>query len=97
MAAREEILTAVRQHPPPSRELPKVPAFEGAGDRLIDDFVPALELIEGGCVVQPPSDLESWLSERFPEAKRICSAVAELNGSVTPEGLPTGTSRPMWT
>jgi L-lactate dehydrogenase complex protein LldG len=85
MAAREEILTAVRQHPPPSQDLPQVPAFPGAGDRLVDEFVAALELIEGDCVVQPPSDLQSWLSERFPEAKRICSAVAELEGTVTPE------------
>ena len=94
MAAREDILTAVRQRQPPSRELPQVPAFHGAGDRLIDQFVAALQRLDGKCVVQAPSDLQFWLSERFPEARRICSAVAELRGASPPPTSPTGANRP---
>jgi L-lactate dehydrogenase complex protein LldG len=83
MAAREEILNAVRERHPPSRELPKVPDFHRASDGLTDLFTAALARLDGKCVTQPPADLQRWLSETVPDAGRICSAVPELEG-ITP-------------
>jgi L-lactate dehydrogenase complex protein LldG len=84
MSAREDILTAIREHHPPSRELPQVPDFHRATDSLIDLFGLALARLDGKTVTEPPTDLRRWLTETFPDARRICSAVAELEGTVTP-------------
>lgn len=84
MNVREEILTAIRQHHPPSRALPEVPDFHQATDGLIDRFTAALARLDGNSVTEPPPDLHQWLSETFPDASRICSAVPELTGTVTP-------------
>jgi L-lactate dehydrogenase complex protein LldG len=35
-------------------------------------------------VTEPPTDLQQWLTETFPDAGRVCSAVPELEGTVTP-------------
>jgi L-lactate dehydrogenase complex protein LldG len=83
-SAREQILTAVREHHPPSRELPHVPDFHRASDGLIDLFAVALARLDGKIVTPPPSDLQRWLSDAFPDARRVCSAVPELTGTVTP-------------
>jgi L-lactate dehydrogenase complex protein LldG len=84
MAAREEILSAVRERHPPARELPPVPGFQRSGDGLIDRFAAALARLDGKCVTERPADLQQWLSATFPDARRTCSAVAEVAGSVTP-------------
>jgi L-lactate dehydrogenase complex protein LldG len=82
MSAREKILTAVRQHHPPSRELPSVPGFHRETDGLIDMFTDALARLDGQTVTEPPTDLQRWLSETFPDVKRVCSAVPEIRGTV---------------
>lgn len=84
MSAREEILTAIRKRHPPSYELPEVPDFHLATDGLINLFTVALAQLDGKSVTKPPTDLQQWLSETFPDARRICSAVPELTGTVTP-------------
>jgi L-lactate dehydrogenase complex protein LldG len=84
MSAREEILTAIREHHPPSRELPQVPGFHRATDGLVDLFTEALARLDGRSVTDVPPDLHQWLTETFPDAGRICSAVPELTGTVTP-------------
>jgi L-lactate dehydrogenase complex protein LldG len=84
MSAREEILSAVREHHPPIRELPQVPDFHRATGDLIDLFASALSRLDGTTVAEPPTDLQRWLSETFPHAVRICSAVPELEGTVGP-------------
>lgn len=84
MSAREDILTAIREHHPPSRELPEVPDFHRATDGLIDLFSLALARLDGKIVTEPPTDLQQWLTETFPGAGRVCSAVPELGGTVTP-------------
>jgi L-lactate dehydrogenase complex protein LldG len=84
MGAREDILTAIREHHPPSRELPQIPAFHRATDGLVDSFTDGLALLDGKSVTEPPTDLQQWLTETFPDAARICSAVPELRGAVTP-------------
>jgi L-lactate dehydrogenase complex protein LldG len=87
MSAREEILSAVREQHPPVRELPQVPDFHRATGGLIDLFASALSRLDGTTVTEPPADLQRWLSETFPDAVRICSAVPELKGTVTPAGF----------
>jgi L-lactate dehydrogenase complex protein LldG len=84
MTAREDILTAIREHHPASRELPHLPGFHDATAGLIDLFTAALARLDGKTVTAPPVDLQQWLSETFPDAHRICSAVPELKGTVTP-------------
>jgi L-lactate dehydrogenase complex protein LldG len=84
MSAREDILSAIREHHPPSRDLPQVPDFHRATDSLIDLFSLALARLDGNTVTEAPTDLQRWLTESFPDAGRICSAVPELEGTVTP-------------
>jgi L-lactate dehydrogenase complex protein LldG len=84
MAAREEILAAVRERHPLPRELPQIPGFHQPGDGLIDRFTAALARLDGKSVTEPPPDLHQWLAATFPDARRICSAVGELAGPVPP-------------
>jgi L-lactate dehydrogenase complex protein LldG len=92
MSAREEILTATRKHHPPSRALPEVPDFHQATDGLIGLFTSALARLDGNSVTEPPTNLQQWLSETFPGASCICSAVPELTGTVTPAAFSDWTS-----
>ncbi|HWR46274.1 MAG TPA: LUD domain-containing protein [Pseudonocardiaceae bacterium] len=88
MAAREDILTAIRDRGPASRELPYVPEFRQAPDDLISLFTAALERLDGQTVSHPPAGVQRWLAETFPDASRVCSAVPEVSGTVTPAGFP---------
>lgn len=88
MAAREDILTAIRGHSPAPLELPRIPDFrEGHGD-LTGLFTAALQELDGQAVSQPPASLQRWLAETFPDARRICSAVPEVTGTITPAAFP---------
>ncbi|HYZ57138.1 MAG TPA: LUD domain-containing protein [Streptosporangiaceae bacterium] len=84
MAAREDILTAIRDRGPAPRELPHVPDFRQGPDDLISLFTAALARLDGQAVTQPPADLQRWLAETFPGASRICSAVPEVAGTLPP-------------
>ena len=88
MAAREDILTAIRDRHPAPVELPHVPDFRQAPDDLVGLFTDALARLDGKTVTQPPADLQAWLAETFPGASRICSAVPEVTGTLTPSGFP---------
>jgi L-lactate dehydrogenase complex protein LldG len=88
MDAREDILTAIRDHGPAPVEKPDVPDFsQGPGD-LVSLFTAALARLDGQTVSQPPADFGAWLSATFPGATRICSAVPEVTGTVTPDQFP---------
>jgi L-lactate dehydrogenase complex protein LldG len=84
MSTREEILATIRERQPSLRELPEVPDFHQATGGLIDRFIAALAQLDGTSVTEPPTDLHQWLSATFPDARRICSAVPEFTGTVTP-------------
>lgn len=92
MAAREDILQAARQairgRTPTPSELPHVPDFRRGPDDLVSLFTSALALLEGSTVTEPPADLQEWISRTFPHARRICSTVPEVTGTVTPAGFP---------
>jgi L-lactate dehydrogenase complex protein LldG len=84
MAARDDILAAIRQRRPGPRELPPIPDFQQAADDLADRFAAALARLDGKTVAEPPADLQRWLSDTFPDASRICSVVPEVSGTVSP-------------
>jgi L-lactate dehydrogenase complex protein LldG len=88
MTARDDILTAIRDHSPARLEPPHVPDFrQGHGD-LTGLFTAALQRLDGQAVPQPPAGLERWLAQTFPDGRRICSAVPEMPGTVAPAGFP---------
>ncbi len=86
MSFRDVILQNVRDNQPAPVELPVVPKFHSgyAGD-LKDRFVAALKEIAGEVVTEPPADFGNFLRKRFPDAKTICSTVAEYAGNIKPE------------
>jgi len=86
MNARDTILQNVRNNQPSPRKLPAVPAFRSAQPLdLKERFVVALKELSGEVVVEPPADIDTFLRERFPDAKTICSAVPEYAGNKKPE------------
>jgi L-lactate dehydrogenase complex protein LldG len=87
MATREDILTAIRERRPPSRELPQIPDFHHAADHLTGLFAAALARLDGNTITQPPDDLQQWLTHTFPHAHRVYSTVPEATGTITPAEL----------
>jgi len=88
MDAREDILTAIRDRGPAPRELPRVPDFRQDGDDLAGLFTAALARLDGRAIPPPPAGLQQWLAATFPDATRICSAVPEVTGTITPDQFP---------
>jgi L-lactate dehydrogenase complex protein LldG len=88
MDAREDILTAVRDHGPAPRELPPVPGFHRNGADLPGLFTAALARLDGQAIPPPPAGMQPWLAATFPGATRICSAVPEVTGTITVDQFP---------
>jgi L-lactate dehydrogenase complex protein LldG len=84
VTAREEILAAVRERHPPTRELPRVPDFHRGAECLAELFTEALRRLDGASLTEPPAGLQQWLRDTFPQARRVCSATPELTGTITP-------------
>ncbi|MFD1532655.1 LutC/YkgG family protein [Pseudonocardia aurantiaca] len=87
MGTREDILTAIRERRPPSRELPQIPDFHHKADDLTGLFAAALARLDGNTITQPPDDLQQWLTRTFPHAQRVCSTVPEAAGTINPAEL----------
>ena len=82
MTSRDEILARVRKSQPAGVALPAVPTFDTGGVPLLDRFRTAVARM-GAKVVAPPreGDLATLVTELFPDAKVICSAVPEVAGN----------------
>ena len=82
MNTRELILERVRRNQPAPTALPEIPAFARDTSSLQATFVAALSRM-GGVFVEPPprSSLDSFIFERFPAARVICSATPEVHGT----------------
>jgi L-lactate dehydrogenase complex protein LldG len=82
MSSREFILERVRRSQPAPLPLPEVPTFERPIASLYDMFVAGLERM-GGILADPPSKgtLDAFIRERFPQARVICSATPEVEGT----------------
>ena len=81
MSAREDILARVRKNRPAgSHELPSLPHFViQGGDQKLETFSKTLTAMGGRLVrAREISSVESWIRGQFPDAKTICSAVAEV-------------------
>lgn len=83
MGAREDILTAIRDHGPVPQDLPPVPDFRQDGDDLVGLFTAALARLDGQAITQPPAGLQQWLAATFGGSTQICSAVPEVTGTIT--------------
>ena len=82
MSSREFILGRVRQNQPAPTPLPEVPSFDRELASPLAAFTAALTRM-GGILAQPPSrgSLDSFLFDRFPQARVICSATPEVRGT----------------
>src|SRR5260370_42285718 len=86
MSFRDTILQNVRNNQPASRELPAIPKFHsGQPVGLRKKFAESLKELSGEVVTERPADFGKWLSERFPNAKAICSTIPEYAGNRKPE------------
>ncbi len=81
MTSRDEILARVRRNHPAPRDLPVVPTFDRTLASPSGTFKASLERM-GGAFLDPPlgTDLERLIRKKFPGAKVICSATAEVAG-----------------
>ncbi len=74
------ILAAARRNQPEARPLPDVPRFDDGAGPLLPRFRETLERM-GGKLAEPAADLSSWVAERYPDARVVCSATAEVVGN----------------
>jgi L-lactate dehydrogenase complex protein LldG len=82
MSSREFILERVRRNQPAWRALPPVPSFERPVIDPLAAFGAALARMGGALAeAQPGASLDEFIGARFPEARVICSAVPEVQGT----------------
>ena len=86
--ARTAILDAVQKNQPDPRPMPLIPHFglNETGD-LIDPFCKGVVRMAGKVISDAGSDLDAFVRNSFPDAKVICSAVPECNGTMRPADL----------
>jgi L-lactate dehydrogenase complex protein LldG len=82
MSSRDEILGAVRRNQPAPCSLPDVPMFDATLPPRLETFKASVARM-GGKVVELPrdADLDAFVRERFPDAREICSATPEVQGT----------------
>jgi len=82
MSSRQEILARIRKNQPAPLPLPEVPTFDTAATTPPIERFKAGLMRMGGKFVDLPEDSVSKLIKRlFPDAKVVCSAVAEVAGN----------------
>jgi L-lactate dehydrogenase complex protein LldG len=91
MSSRAQILARVRRNQPAWSALPEIPSFDRPLADPWDTFAKALARMGGGVAVPPEGvALDAFVRTRFPEARVICSATAEVAGtrSISTARLP---------
>jgi len=82
MSSRDEILGRIRKNQPAPLPLPEIPTFDTAASTTPTERFKAGVIRMGGKFVDPPTDnLDKLLKRLFPDAKVVCSAVAEVAGN----------------
>ena len=82
MTSRQEILARIRKNQPAPLPLPDVPTFDTAATSPPIERFKAGVMRMGGKFVDPPADsLDKLIKRLFPDAKVVCSAVAEVAGN----------------
>jgi L-lactate dehydrogenase complex protein LldG len=85
---RDAILGAVRKNQPASRPMPQIPHFGfNDNDDPVESFSQGVARMAGEVIAETGSDLDSFVRNRFPTAKVICSAVPECKGTIRPAEL----------
>jgi len=82
MNSRAQILARVRRNQPPWRTLPEIPSFERPLADPLATFAAALARM-GGTLAEAPAgaSLYQFLRARFPDARVICSATPDVEGT----------------
>jgi L-lactate dehydrogenase complex protein LldG len=83
LTSRAVILAAVRANrPTPAPPLPEIPLFEKTSGLLLEQFRESL-IRMGGKFAEQPNDEnpEAFIRSLFPQARVICSATPEINGT----------------
>jgi L-lactate dehydrogenase complex protein LldG len=82
MSSRELILGRVRRNQPAWRALPDVPSFAPPLADPLASFGAALKRMGGTLAEAPPAGaLDAFIRARFPDARVICSATPEVEGT----------------
>jgi L-lactate dehydrogenase complex protein LldG len=85
--SRNVIIDAVQRNQPASLPMPLIPHF-GADDDindLVGSFSQGVARMAGTVILDPVADLDSFVRKTFPNAKVICSAVPECEGTIRPK------------
>jgi L-lactate dehydrogenase complex protein LldG len=82
LSSRKDILASLRAAQRTPALLPDVPMFDAGLPPARDKFIETLALM-GGVWAEMPADgdIDTLIRARFPDAKVICSAVTEVNGT----------------
>lgn len=85
---RNSILDAVRKNQPASRPMPEIPRFHAnaPGDRMAL-FSKGVARMAGVVIADGVANLDSFIRGRYPDAKVICSAIPEYQGTMRPSTL----------
>jgi len=78
---RDHVLARVRRNQPAWRELPPLPAFARRLDDPLATFTAALTRMGGTCAEAPAGRLDAFIRARFPDARVVCSATPEVEGT----------------
>ena len=89
---RDHVLARVRRNQPAWRELPPLPAFARRLDDPLATFTAALTRMGGTWGEAPAGRLDAFIRARFPDARVVCSATPEVEGT-----RPIGAIRASWT
>lgn len=83
--SRNTILDSVRANQPPAQSMPTIPHFHtNTPADLVATFSKSLARMAGVVVNEDVPDLDAFVRKQFPEAKVICSAVPEYEGTIKP-------------
>jgi L-lactate dehydrogenase complex protein LldG len=86
-SVRNAILDSVRQNQPAAQPMPVIPGFHSNDPvDLIATFRESVARM-AGVVVSDVQDLSSFIRDKYPQAKVICSATPEYEGTIRPASL----------
>src|SRR5277367_342216 len=85
---RNSILEAIRNNQPSARPMPAIPHFHRAAPgNPVALFGEGVARMAGVVIADGVVDLDSFLRNRYPDAKVICSAIPEYEGTMRPSSL----------
>jgi L-lactate dehydrogenase complex protein LldG len=86
--SRSTILDSVRANQPNAQAMPTIPHFRANKPAdLVAAFCESIARMAGVVVTENVPDLDSFLRNKFPDAKVICSAIPEYGGTLQPASL----------